>query len=132
VARASIISIAAGTIPAAITADTAPAASSMAVKSARSVRISGGSGMSRTAMRVAMPMVPSLPTKTPRRSSPGVSGVSEASTPPSISTEPSGRTTSTASTCAEVTPAARQCGPPALVPTLPPMLHACCDDGSGA
>ena len=128
VARASIISIAAGTMPAAITADTAAAASSIAVKSASRVRISGGSGIRRTAMRVAMPMVPSLPTKTPRRSRPGVSGPS----PPSTSTEPSGSTTSTASTWADVTPAARQCGPPALVPTLPPMLQACCDDGSGA
>ena len=115
-------------MPAAITADTAPAASSIAVKSASSVRISGGSGMRRTAIRVAMPIVPSLPTNTPRRSSPGASGASE----PRSSTEPSGSTTSTASTWAEVTPAARQCGPPALVPTLPPMLHACCDDGSGA
>ena len=127
-ALASIISIAAGTIPAAITAETAAAASSMAVKSARRVRISGGSGISRTAMRVAMPMVPSLPTKIPRRSSPGASGPND----PRTSTVPSGRTTSTASTWADVTPAARQCGPPALVPTLPPMLQACCDDGSGA
>ena len=127
-AWASIISIAAGTMPAAITADTAAAASSMAVKSASRVRISGGSGMSRTAMRVAMPIVPSLPTKIPRRSRPGASGPNE----PRTSTDPSGSTTSTARTCADVTPAARQCGPPALVPTLPPMLHACCDDGSGA
>jgi hypothetical protein len=52
--------------------------------------------------------------------------------PPSWDSPPSGSTTSTASTCADVTPEARQCGPPALVATLPPIVHACCDDGSGA
>ena len=31
-----------------------------------------------------------------------------------------------------VTPDARQWGPPAFVATLPPIVHACCDDGSGA
>ena len=41
-------------------------------------------------------------------------------------------TTSSASTWVDVTPDARQCGPPALVATLPPIVHACCDDGSGA
>ena len=56
--------------------------------------------MSRTATRVAMPMVPSEPTKQPRRSKPGVSG----SRPPSRAVSPSGSTTSTASTCALVTP----------------------------
>ena len=45
---------------------------------------------------------------------------------------PSASTTSTASTSAEVTPSARQCGPPTFVPTLPPIVQACCDDGSGA
>ena len=92
------------------------------------MRTTGGSGVSRTAMRVAMPMVPSEPTKHPRRSSPGWSGAR----PPSIATEPSANTTSNANTCVAVTPDARQCGPPALVATLPPMVHACCDDGSGA
>ena len=47
-------------------------------------------------------------------------------------TEPSASTTSSASTWVAVTPDARQCGPPALVATLPPIVHACCDDGSGA
>ena len=44
------------------------------------MRTTGGSGVSRTAMRVAMPIVPSLPTKQPRRSKPGWSG----SRPPSM------------------------------------------------
>ena len=125
---ASIISSAAGTMPAAMMPLTVAPASSIDVKSSSSVRTTGGSGVSRTAMRVAMPMVPSLPTKHPRRSRPGWSGAR----PPSIATEPSASTTSIASTWVAVTPDARQCGPPALVATLPPMVHACCDDGSGA
>ena len=63
-----IISSAAGTIPAAMTALTQAAASSTAAKSASIVRTAGGSGVSRTAIRVAMPAVPSLPTNAPRRS----------------------------------------------------------------
>ena len=107
---------------------TVAAAASMEVKSRSRVAIVGGLGVSRTAIRVAIPIVPSEPTKQPRRSNPGWSG----SRPPSMVTLPSGRTVSTASTWAAVTPYARQCGPPALVATLPPMVHACCDDGSGA
>ena len=126
--RASIISSATGTIPAAMIALTVAAASSMEVKSRSRVRTHGGFGWSRTAMRVAMPMVPSLPTKQPRRSKPATSG----SSPPSRATEPSASTTSSARTWADVTPAARQCGPPALVATLPPIVQACWDDGSGA
>ncbi|GIU89285.1 MAG: hypothetical protein KatS3mg010_0384 [Acidimicrobiia bacterium] len=49
-----------------------------------------------------------------------------------MATSPSGSTASTASTCALVTPYERQCGPPAFVPTLPPIVHACWEDGSGA
>ena len=126
--RASIISSAEGTIPAAMIALTVAAAASIEVKSSRRVRTHGGFGWSRTAIRVAMPIVPSLPTKHPRRSRPGASG----SRPPRRATEPSARTTSSARTCAEVTPAARQWGPPALVATLPPIVQACWDEGSGA
>ena len=43
------------------------------------MRTHGGFGGSRTAIRVAMPIVPSLPTKQPRRSKPAASG----SSPPS-------------------------------------------------
>ncbi len=45
---------------------------------------------------------------------------------------PSGSTTSTASTCEAVTPSARQCGPPELLATLPPIEHVCWLLGSGA
>ena len=65
---ASIISSAAGTMPAAMIPLTVAAAASIDVKSSSSVRTAGGFGVSRTAMRVAMPIVPSLPTKQPRRS----------------------------------------------------------------
>ena len=68
---------------------TVSAAASTAGKSSSSVATAGGSGVRRTAMRVAMPRVPSLPTNAPRRSSPGGSG----SRPPSTVTSPSGSTT---------------------------------------
>ena len=115
-------------MPAAMMPLTVAAASSIDVKSSSRVRTTGGLRVSRTAIRVAMPIVPSEPTKQPRRSKPGWSG----SSPPSCATEPSASTTSSASTWVAVTPDARQWGPPALVATLPPMVHACCDDGSGA
>ena len=54
------------------------------------------------------------------------------SSPPSTVTVPSGNTTSMASTCAAVTPSARQCGPPELLATLPPIEHVCWLLGSGA
>ena len=82
------------------------------MKSRSSVRTTGGFG--REPHRDRGRRCPSSPRC--RRSSrggrsPGWSG----SRPPSRATEPSARTTSTASTCADVTPDARQCGPPALV-----------------
>ena len=66
---ASIISSAAGTIPAAMIPLTVAAASSIdgEVEQQRA-DAPAGSGVSRTAIRVAMPIVPSLPTKQPRRS----------------------------------------------------------------
>ncbi len=51
-----------------MTADTHAAAASTDVKSTSIVRTAGGSGVRRTAMRVAMPSVPSLPMNAPRRS----------------------------------------------------------------
>ena len=67
--RWSIISRAAGTMPAAMMPLTVAAAASTVGKSSSSVaHRRAGSGVSRTAMRVAMPSVPSLPTNAPRRS----------------------------------------------------------------
>ena len=68
VMRWSIISSAAGTSPAAMTALTAAAASRTDGNPSSRVATAGGTGVSRTAMRVAMPSVPSLPTNAPRRS----------------------------------------------------------------
>ena len=108
-------------------ADTVAAQSSTVAKSINIVRIAGGSGVSRTQAAVTIPTVPSEPTTTPRRSYPAASGPSE----PTRVTVPSESTMSRASTCADVTPYARQCGPPAFVATLPPIDETCCEDGSG-
>ena len=64
----SIISIAAGTIPPAITALTVDAPASTVSKSISIVHTAGGFGVRRTSTFVATPSIPSLPTKTPRRS----------------------------------------------------------------
>ena len=66
--RASIISSAAGSTPAAMMPLTVAAAASTESNAHSIVATRGGSGVSRTAMRVAMPIVPSEPTKHPRRS----------------------------------------------------------------
>ena len=81
----------------------------------------GGFCIRRTQIFVATPNIPSDPTNAPRRSSPSGSG----SSPPSVVIDPSGRTTSTPRTWALVTPSARQCGPPELFATLPPIEHVC-------
>ncbi len=124
----SIISRAAGTMPLAITADTASPAVRSALKSASSVRMARGTGSRRTLIRVAIPKLPSEPTNRPTRSGP------HASPPglPSSTTCPSASTTSSSSTWVAVTPYLRQCGPPAFSATLPPMVQALWLDGSGA
>src|SRR5205809_14747 len=66
----SIISSAAGTIPAAIIADTASPAVLILLKSASSVLIARGNGVRRTVIFVATPKLPSEPTNTPTRSGP--------------------------------------------------------------
>ena len=68
ITTASIISIAVGTMPAAMMSDTACEASSMLSKTASSVRTSSARRSSRTVMRVTMPRVPSDPTSSPVRS----------------------------------------------------------------
>ena len=67
-ARASIISIAAGTMPAAMIAEVAAPAWSVVAKPTRIVRTSSGSRTSRTVVEVTMPRVPSEPTTAPSRS----------------------------------------------------------------
>ena len=67
-ASASIISIAAGTMPAAMIADVAAPAWSVVSKPTRIVRTSSGSRTSLTVVAVTMPSVPSEPTTAPSRS----------------------------------------------------------------
>src|SRR5437867_6724078 len=123
----SIISSAAGTMPLAITADTASPAVRSALKSASSVRMARGTGSRRTLIRVAIPKLPSEPTNRPTRSGP------HGSRPglPSCTIRQSASTTSRPSTWFAVTPYLRQCGPPEFSATLPPMVHAVWLDGSG-
>ncbi len=64
----SIISSAAGTMPAAMMPLTVAAPSSTLSKSSSIVRTAGGFWVSRTQIAVAMPHIPSLPTNAPRRS----------------------------------------------------------------
>ncbi len=90
----SIISIAAGTMPPEITVVTASPAARSDMKSASRVRITVGTGVSRTVMRVAMPKLPSEPTKTPTRSGPQGSPAGL----PSCTARPSAKTTSSART----------------------------------
>src|SRR5256885_70730 len=116
----SITPRAAGTMPLAITADTASPAVRRALKSASSVRTARATGRRRTLIRVAIPKFPSEPTNRPTRSGP------HGSPPglPSSTTRPSASTTSRPSTWFAVTPYLRQCGPPAFSATLPPMVQA--------
>ena len=107
---------------------TVAAPSSTVAKSMSIVFTSGGFCVNRTHTSVAMPSMPSLPTNAPRRSYPAGSG----SSPANVVTVPSGSTTWTARTWDAVTPSARQCGPPELFATLPPIEHVCWLLGSGA
>ncbi len=90
----SIISSAAGTIPAAMIAETASLAARRLMKSAKTVRTAAGIGSRRSVISVATPNIPSLPTKSPTRSGPQGSPCGE----PSRTTLPSASTTSSATT----------------------------------
>ena len=124
----SSISIATGSTPPRITAETASEAAGTPSKIASNVRTSGGRLTSATQIFVTMPSVPSDPQNTPRRSGPGTSGCR----PPSQVSRPSGSTTSRPSTWFTVLPCASVCGPPAFVATFPPSVQIRCEDGSGA
>ena len=89
-ARVSIISMAAGTMPAATTSDTTSPAAAIDGKSASRVRTDSGARISRTVTCVTIPSVPSEPSNTPRRSGPACSPVSV----PTVTTVPSASTTS--------------------------------------
>ena len=125
---ASIISIAAGTIPAAMMADTAaPPALVLSNAASRQVTASG-SGVSFTTILVTMPSVPSDPVNAPIRSYPGLAPVPS----PSQTSSPSGVTISSPITWCTVKPCLRQCAPPEFSATLPPTEQTTWLDGSGA
>jgi hypothetical protein len=124
----SIISTAAGTIPAPTMSLTTSPAARTDGKSASSVRTDSGVRSSRTTTFVVIPSVPSEPTNTPRRSGPACSPVSE----PRVTTDPSASTTSSSSTWFVVNPYFRQCAPPEFSATLPPIVQTCWLLGSGA
>ena len=87
-----------------------------------------GFGISLTVTSVTIANMPSLPISTASRSSPGASGASE----PNSTISPSIVTARTRSTLCTVRPYFRQCTPPEFSETLPPIVQAICDDGSGA
>ena len=89
-----MISMAAGTMPDAITRDTVRHASSTVAKSNSSVFTPSGVGNSRTHTSQTMAHVPSLPVTTERRSKSGASSAS----PPSVTVLPSASTTTAPST----------------------------------
>ena len=120
--------MAAGTIPAPMMSETDCEASSSERNAANMVNTASGLRIKRTATFVTIPRVPSEPMNAPRRSNPNVS----LDVPPSQTFSPSASTTSIPKTWFVVTPNAKQCGPPAFSATLPPMVQARCDDGSGA
>ena len=124
----SIISSPAGMMPAAITFATAWQPCPTSSKEAMMTRAVAGLGTSLTVTSVTMPSMPSEPMNTDSRSRPGASSAS----PPSSTTSPSMVTMRTRSTLWMVRPYLRQCTPPEFSATLPPMVQAICDDGSGA
>ncbi|MNT49822.1 hypothetical protein D3C72_1866980 [compost metagenome] len=124
----SIISSPAGMMPAAITLATALPPVTTSPNEAMMTRAVAGFGISFTVTSVTMPSMPSEPMKTASRSRPGESRHS----PPSSSTSPAMVTTRTRNTLCTVKPYFRQCTPPEFSATLPPMLQAICDEGSGA
>jgi len=67
-ARRSIISMAAGVMPAAMMRDTASPASPIVEKAASTVSVDSGTRTIRRTTSVTMPSVPSLPITTPSRS----------------------------------------------------------------
>src|ERR1700704_893065 len=107
---------------------TAAPASLVEGKAAKSVCTHTGRFTIRRIIFVAIPNVPSEPTKTPIKSYPGTSKT----LPPKCTTEPSASTTSNPKTCVVVNPYFKQCAPPEFSATFPPMLQTDCEDGSGA
>jgi hypothetical protein len=124
----SIISSAAGMMPAPMISPTASAAWRTLGNTASSVSVRSGSGTSFTVTRVITPRLPSLPVRRARMSKPGASSAS----PPATSTSPSASTARTDIRLWVVRPYLRQCTPPEFSATLPPMEQIDWLEGSGA
>ena len=115
-------------MPAAMIAATASPALRMSSKLAMMQRASCGLGTSLTVTSVITASMPSLPTTSGSRSSPGASSASE----PNSTASPSTVKPRTRSTLCSVRPYFRQCTPPEFSATLPPMVQAIWLLGSGA
>ena len=115
-------------MPAAITSATALPPDSTSSKLAMITCANCGLGIRRTVTSVTTASMPSEPITVASRSRPGASGASL----PNSTTSPSIITARTRSTLCTVRPYLRQCTPPEFSLTLPPMVQAICDDGSGA
>ncbi len=109
-------------------APTARHAETTSGKIPSSVSTRSGRGIRRTVISVTIPSVPSLPTTAPTRSKPLASPLAF----PSRTISPSGSTSSSASTWFVVVPYFSVCGPPEFSATLPPIVHDCWLEGSGA
>ena len=105
-------------------AETTSPAASVDGNAASSVSTRCGRGTTRTTTSVAIPSVPSEPTKTPARS--------RAPSRSSRTASPSARTTRSSRTWVDVKPYFRQWAPPEFSATLPPIVHTCWLEGSGA
>jgi hypothetical protein len=130
IASRSHISIAAGTIPAPMIADTAAPAPSVDANVAKTVRVASGERRMRTTASVTIPRSPSLPTRTPMRSYPSASAWP--SCVPISTTLPSASTSVTATAWFTVKPYFKQCAPPEFSAMFPPIVQTLCEEGSGA
>ena len=124
----SIISTAAGMMPAPMMPDTAFPAASVESNAASSVSTAAGLRSRLRTTFVTTASVPSDPTSTPSRSRPGASRAG----PPRWTSSPSGSTASTPRTWCTVKPYFRQCAPPEFSARFPPMEQITWLDGSGA
>ena len=127
-ASASIISIAAGTMPAPMMSDTAWPPWLVVSYATSSRCTTSGRGISLTTILVTMPSVPSEPVNAPSRSYPEQTPVPS----PSHVSSPEGVTICSPVTWCTVNPCLRQCAPPEFSATLPPTEQTTWLDGSGA
>ena len=115
-------------MPAATMRPTAPAQRETSSKPAISSSTRSGSGTSRTVTSTTTPSMPSDPVTSGSSDRPGASPSAE----PIVTISPSQVARRTSSRLWTVRPYFRQCTPPEFSATLPPIVQATCDEGSGA